>query len=270
MKRKIITDVKIMETRENGGRIRINTGAVDRDNDRVMPLGARLDNYLSNPVVQWGHNYYDPWATIGRTNSIEQTEDYIDVDFDLREPANDSDPVKVIRMLWNDRYVKTASIGFMPIGDPVRNDYGGWDFNEWELLEWSLVPVPANQDALRLAVKALELETKDLDPETVTPAPVFETDENPDETESKKQEKATQSDFNDENDQDTDKIAKNAEIDDQDAQDGAQVDNQDENADDSDDQAPNDDQPSNDESDDQKIAAFFKQLNEILRSYDNE
>jgi hypothetical protein len=49
------------------------------------------------------------------------------------------------------------------------------------LLEWSLVPIPANQDALRLAAKALDmtgdatLVQKDAAPEGDTPAPVVET-----------------------------------------------------------------------------------------------
>ena len=70
------------------------------------------------------------------------------------------------------------------------NEFGGNDITAWELLEWSLVPIPANQDALRLAAKALDAfgavepgaqgyapdaEQKDAAPEGDTPAPVVET-----------------------------------------------------------------------------------------------
>ena len=153
---KINVELKIMEARDNGGRIVINTDAFDRDRDRVLPSGAQIENYMKNPVVQWGHNYKEPWATIGRTNQIVLLEDRIEVDFDLREPANESDPMNIIRLLWNKEFVKTASIGFIPFGEIEQNELGGYDFNSWELLEWSLVPIPANQEALRLAVKGFD------------------------------------------------------------------------------------------------------------------
>jgi len=147
-------EIKVLEQRKDGGRIVINTASVDRDRDRVMPGGAKVDNYLRNPVVQWGHNYRDPWATVGKTNSLNVSPDSIEVDFDLRPAANDHDPQNIVLLLWNGGWVNTSSIGFIPkAGKP--NDVGGTDFSEWELLEWSLVPIPANQDALRLAIKGL-------------------------------------------------------------------------------------------------------------------
>jgi hypothetical protein len=148
-------NIKVLVKRKDGGRILINTASVDRDRDRVIPAGARTDNYLKNPVVQWGHNYRDPWATVGKSNSLTISDDGIVADFDLRPAANDQDPQAVVLLLWNGDWVRTASIGFIPTaGKP--NDAGGTDYSEWELLEWSIVPIPANQDALRLAVKGLE------------------------------------------------------------------------------------------------------------------
>lgn len=146
--------IKVVDRRKDGGRIVISTGGVDRDQDRVMPRGARLDNYLKNPVVQWGHNYFDPWATVGRSNVVEISDDGVVADFTLRPAANEQDPQNIVLLLWDGEWIRTASIGFQP--DPEnteRNDFGGLDFNVWELLEWSLVPIPANQDALRLAAK---------------------------------------------------------------------------------------------------------------------
>ena len=148
-------DIKVLDKRKDGGRILINTASVDRDHDRVFPGGGRTENYLKNPVVQWGHNYRDPWSTIGKTNSLDVGEDGIVADFTLRPAANDQDPQSVILLLWNGDWVRTSSIGFIPsAGKP--NDVGGTDYTEWELLEWSIVPIPANQDALRLAVKGLD------------------------------------------------------------------------------------------------------------------
>lgn len=147
-------DIKTIEKRENGGRIRINTAGFDRDRDRVFPRGAKLENYLKNPVVQYGHNYRDPWATIGRTNELLVTDEYIEADFDLRPAANDNDPQSIVLLLWNGNWIKAASIGFMPDENKenVKNDAGGIDFWSWQLLEWSLVSIPSNQDALRLGL----------------------------------------------------------------------------------------------------------------------
>jgi len=146
-------DIVVRELRENGGQILINTAAVDRDRDRVLPAGVRTDNYMKNPVVQWGHNYHEPWATIGRTLSIERRPEGLVADFELRPAANDQDPQHIVRLLWQGGWIKAASVGFINL-ESSENDVGGRDYQEWELLEWSLVPIPANQEALRLAAKA--------------------------------------------------------------------------------------------------------------------
>lgn len=150
-------EIKILEKRKDGGRIRINTASVDRDRDRVFPRGANVENYLNNPVVMFGHNYRDFWSTIGKTNKLDISDDAIDADFTLRPAANEHDPQNVILLLWNGEWIRTASIGFIPDAKAAKqNDLGGFDFMAWELLEWSVVPIPSNQDALRLAVKGLD------------------------------------------------------------------------------------------------------------------
>jgi hypothetical protein len=145
-------EIKVLDRRKDGGRIVVSTGSVDRDRDRVFPQGAKTEDYLRNPVVQWGHNYSDPWATVGRTQQLEITETGIVADFTLRPAANDQDPQNIVLLLWDGDWIRTASIGFQP-ETAVPNDFGGLDFTNWGLLEWSLVPIPANQDALRLAEK---------------------------------------------------------------------------------------------------------------------
>ncbi len=161
-----------------GGRIVISTAGMDRDRDRVMPRGAVLDNYLKNPVVMWGHSYYQPSDVIGRTVNLETSDGGITADFELRPAANDQDPQNIVRLLWDGGWVRTASIGFRPI-EMQPNEYGGNDITAWELLEWSLVPIPANQDALRLAAKAFDMagepvQAKDAAPDGEAPAAVVE------------------------------------------------------------------------------------------------
>lgn len=148
--------IEVERKSENGGQIVISTGAIDRERDRVLPSGAQVEDYLRNPVVQYGHNYYEPWATVGRTTGLQVTPQGIVADFELRPAANDNDPQNIVRLLWEGDWIRTASIGFLPI-DTSENEAGGLDYTSWQLLEWSLVPVPANQEALRLAVKGLDV-----------------------------------------------------------------------------------------------------------------
>ena len=148
---------EIIEKRENGGIIRISTSSFDRANDRVFAAGAATENYLANPVVQYGHIYDAPWSTVGRTVSLTVGDSWIDAEFELRPAANEHDPQNIVLLLWNGGWVRTASIGFRPM-NAAKNGAGGYDYTSWELLEWSLVPVPMNQEALRLAMKAVQAE----------------------------------------------------------------------------------------------------------------
>jgi HK97 family phage prohead protease len=141
------------------GRIRITTPSLDRDRDRVLPMGGQLEAYMKNPVVQWGHQYYEPWQTIGKTTALEVSPSGIDATFELREPANESDPQHIVLALWEQQLINTASIGFQPL-TATPNDAGGVDFTSWELYEFSLVPIPANRDAVRLAFDAYPLAAK--------------------------------------------------------------------------------------------------------------
>jgi hypothetical protein len=148
-----ILDITTLERRKDGGRIVITTGNPDREHDRVFPQGARLENYMRNPVVLWGHDYYSASSLIGRTKSLEATETGIVADFELRPVANDVDPQNIVLLLWDQEFVRASSIGFWP-SSAVPNDLGGMDFVSWELLEFSLCGVPMNPDALRLAAKS--------------------------------------------------------------------------------------------------------------------
>jgi len=159
---KTFSVTKIFDGAGNNGQIIITTPALDRDHDRVIPAGILMDNYMQNPVVQWGHNYHDPWATIGKATRLEVGADSIVASFEFREPANEGDPMNIIRSLWEGGFINAASIGFYPT-KATPNESGGMDFEEWELLEFSLVPVPANQEALRLAVKSLTQDLPDPD-----------------------------------------------------------------------------------------------------------
>jgi hypothetical protein len=150
------TAFKIVDKTPDGGRIIITTPALDRDKDRVFPGGANVTDYLKNPVVLWGHNRQDPWAIIGKTTALTINEGSITADFELRPAASDTDPQHIIRALWENGFVRSASIGFRPEIDTVKaNGMGGMDIPSWSLLEWSLIPIPANQEAMRAVTKSM-------------------------------------------------------------------------------------------------------------------
>lgn len=155
---------KALDINQSGdGWIIASTPALDRDRDRVMPMGGDFTNFNKNPVLIFGHNYHEPWAVIGRVSEIAADPSGIRMKPELRQPANEADPMHIIRALWEQNLLRASSIGFIPL-EAKDNEFGGRDFTRWELLELSLTPIPANQEAIRLAVKALT--TKDQEPHT--------------------------------------------------------------------------------------------------------
>ncbi len=124
------------------------TPTKDRYGDIVEPKGADLRAFRRNPVFLWAHNYSQP--PIGKSinekigdEGIEYTIQFADTEF-----------AKEIFGLYRDGFLNAASIGFIPLEyEPVSSDSYGYRYTKWEQLELSGVPVPANPDALALAVK---------------------------------------------------------------------------------------------------------------------
>lgn len=136
------------------GWIQASTGSVDRDSDRVMPLGGNLESFKRNPILFFGHEYSQASSIVGTAERIVQDANGLRILPKLRKPVNESDPQNIVLSLWNEGILKAASIGFIPV-KWTDNEFGGKDFHEWELLEVSLVGLPSQREALRLAAKAL-------------------------------------------------------------------------------------------------------------------
>jgi len=160
---------KEFEITQDGGWWIASTPARDRQDDRVFPMGLNIANYRKNPVMIWAHDYHSPFAVIGKAVDVQVTETDFRVKPEWREPASESDPMHIIRALIDAGLVRTLSIGFNPT-KWEDNDFGGYDFLESEILEVSIVPVPANQEALRLAVKGLTTEPEQDTPQGDGPA----------------------------------------------------------------------------------------------------
>jgi len=129
----------------------VSTEGLDRDQDRLLAAGARLDAFERNPVVLFAHNHRD--VPIGRATAVRSVPGR-GVRASWRWLEGDPFASRV-RNAWDQGVLNACSVGFIP-GESTPNDAGGRDFSSWELLEFSVVPVPANADAVR-TLKALGL-----------------------------------------------------------------------------------------------------------------
>lgn len=126
---------------------------VDRYGDIVRIDGWDLSNYLRNPIFAWAHKTGDP--PIGQVTSLEVAKKKLVA---VAEFAKEG-LYPFADMLWKmvlAGMLRAVSVGFLPLASPVylKNDpenpdrITGLEWTKQELLELSLVPVPANPQAL--------------------------------------------------------------------------------------------------------------------------
>jgi len=128
-----------------------STESIDRDGDVLVAEGADLANYRRNPVVMYAHDYSDlPVAKAIDIQSVPGVGLRAKIQF---PPIGDSPKADAVHKLWAGGFLNAASVGFAP--KQAEPNGTGQRFTQWEMLEFSIVPIPANADALRLAVKSL-------------------------------------------------------------------------------------------------------------------
>ena len=149
----------------------ISTGSVDRDREVLSPKGAEIDTYMDNPVVLWSH---DPKVPIGKALWVKKmpasrpNKLIAKVEF---APKDVSAKAEEIWQLFKGGFLKSFSVGFRPLKGHVPTPEeikknpdlaeAFWIFDEWELLEFSPVSVPANPEALALAIKSNDINLSD-------------------------------------------------------------------------------------------------------------
>jgi hypothetical protein len=137
----------------------LSTEAEDRDGDVLLASGGDASNYLKNPVVLFGHNYGDPNAIVAKALEITSIPGVgIKLVFQFLERGI-SQTADLVRALWDQKFLNAMSIGFIPKAFEPRPE-GGLIFTAFEILEGSIVTIPANASALRLALDATEYSTK--------------------------------------------------------------------------------------------------------------
>jgi hypothetical protein len=135
---------------------------LDRYDEIIVARGWRLENYRKNPIVQNAHQYGDILFTIGKALVTEVRGDRL---YQRVEFATDINPMaRIAYGLYKGRFLNAVSVGFLPL----RWETGTADsafsrkFIEQELLEVSAVAIPANPNALQLALRDGAIEKNDL------------------------------------------------------------------------------------------------------------
>jgi HK97 family phage prohead protease len=155
MEKQTFATIAAPSARGDEPQITISTVALDRDRDEVQPEGGDFTAYLRNPVVLFGHDRSA--LPVGSTTTLVVLPGR-GIRARWRWLEGDAFAARV-KNAFEQGVLRAASIGFLPQASEP-NASGGRRFLKWELLEWSLVPLPANADAVR-ALKALDLWTSD-------------------------------------------------------------------------------------------------------------
>ncbi len=143
----------IVESREiDGGRYRVTIAA----NERVRQppdldfAGMSTDGYMRNPVVMWAHDVFGRSPSgglpIGRTLELGRGADgrmVAEFEFLAEDPF-----AQRVKNAWDKGFLRAASVSWVPV-ESGPDGAGRWRDMKSELVEWSLVPVPADPDALR-------------------------------------------------------------------------------------------------------------------------
>lgn len=134
----------------------ISTESQDRYGDEIMADGWDLSNYEKNPVVLWAHESDELPIAVARNTRIEGGALLSTADFG---PTEDLSPMSaMVASMLERRVLNAASVGFRPTAWAASDTEGAppmaLRYLGQELMEWSIVPVPANPEALIAAKSA--------------------------------------------------------------------------------------------------------------------
>lgn len=141
----------------------ITTKSPDRDREIVLPKGGDLSHYVKNPVVLWCHQ--NSTLPLG-TNMWVKTDD---MGLIAKTRYSKDEYADRVYKYLKEGFPLANSIGFIPQAVIEQKNFDGLDlklmgleninisqadriFTKWLMLEYSKVPVPANQDAIQIAI----------------------------------------------------------------------------------------------------------------------
>ncbi len=149
----------IVESRDLGdGRYAVTIAA----NERVRRppdldlAGMSTEAYMRNPVVMWAHDVVGRSPSgglpVGRTLGLGKGVDgrlVAEFEFLAEDPF-----AQRVKNAWDKGFLRAASVSWVPV-ESESDEAGRRRDVTSELVEWSLVPVPADPDALRESYRRL-------------------------------------------------------------------------------------------------------------------
>lgn len=158
-RKEFIAEIKESDDKEMTLTAFVSTGAIDRQRESLDPEGVDVGHYRKNPVVLWAHDYSMP--PIGKAIWVKKTDGGIvsKVQFYNSDKALGEFAQEIYQM-YKQGFLNAFSVGFIPketeyAKEEDRNNAKKprLTYKKWEMLEYSAVPVPANPEALQMALQ---------------------------------------------------------------------------------------------------------------------
>lgn len=185
-------EIPVVDTACMTARFVITTSSRDRHGDIVIPRGCvnHLKNYSRNPRVFFGHKTEElPIASARDSEGNLTLEIFDDKIYSTAYFHGETRESEIVFRLIARKELQASSIGFLPIRASIIMDDEGEDmvdietgeeildfrgnnshsvpalrFLEWDMIEWSVVPIPANQEALAAHLSRGHVEGEKLSP----------------------------------------------------------------------------------------------------------
>lgn len=143
----------------------ISTDDKDRMNE-VVEQSWDLDNYKNNPIVLWGHDPSNPDNVLGRAIDITTEKDGDRTITTAKVQFAEEGTSRGVDTVWSlvkQGILRTVSVGFIPhtFKDGDEDSGIAQVLADNELLEFSIVPIPANPQAVALAFGDESISEKD-------------------------------------------------------------------------------------------------------------
>lgn len=127
--------------------------SVDLYGDTIAARGWDWSAFENNPVALFGHDSSKPEYVVGKAKNLRVQGNRLVGDIEFME-ASVNPTAETVYQMVKGGFLNAVSVGFMPLEWVATKDKsrpGGIDFKRQSLMEISIVPLPANQNALAQA-----------------------------------------------------------------------------------------------------------------------
>ncbi len=145
---KLFTNALVKELEVDGKKEKLfvaSDSTEDRQGEVISIDGWQLDNFKKNPVLLWGHDQNRPSVGVAEKIGYKTIDGRKSLVFEPKFHKKDEFS-RLVAELVDEGWIKMTSVGFMPL-EMTDNT-----FTKQELLEISFVNVPANPNAIGLAM----------------------------------------------------------------------------------------------------------------------